>query len=152
MPCDACQAEVSRETLQFTAEGQALCRQCHGTYLSRRATLSARAHDVYRRCTCGAVLAPMADPSVTPYEDGNRLAINIEFFFQPRRYVCECGTSFGVPHALMTSMLAVVGSFFCLSALLTDDGVVWLLLAGFLGYLAYDLYHRIRYPRVATHD
>lgn len=156
MHCDACRAEVSRETLHLTAEGQSLCRQCYGTYLSRRATLSARAHDVYRRCTCGAVLAPMADPEATPYVDGNPGEFDLACFFQPRRYECgTCGTSFGVPHVLMTSLSSVVILGFFMYAFLRParDQSLWLLLLlGFLSVVAYDGYYRIRYPRVASAD
>lgn len=69
--CDACQAEVNRESLEYTPEGQALCRPCRGAYLSKVAAQDALASGVYRRCTCGAVLPPEGDPSATPYSDGN---------------------------------------------------------------------------------
>jgi hypothetical protein len=156
MHCNACCAEVSRETLHLTAEGQALCTQCYGKYLSTRATLSARAHEVYRRCTCGAVLAPMADPETRPYVDGNLGEFDLAFFFQPRRYECgSCGTSFGVPHVLMTSLSSAIILVFCVYAFLRparDDGMWLLPLLGFLGVVVYDGYYRIRYPRVASAD
>ena len=155
MPCDACRAEVSRETLHLTAEGQALCRQCYGTYLSRRATLNARAHEVYRRCGCGAVVSPTADPPTTLFVNDKQS--EVDAFFRPRSYDCgSCGRSFGVLHPLVPSLgiVAILCScFYALARSAHDEGVSWLLvLLGFLPVVAYDAYCRIRHPRVVTED
>ena len=152
MPCDACNADVDRETLQLTREGQALCRQCYGIYSSQLATLRARSHDVYRRCTCGTVLPPIGDPEIKPYVD--RDEVDVDFFFQPRLYACgSCGVSFRVMHEVMLSLLAIAGSacfFGCLLAK-ADDRLGWLLgTCGFIGAVAYQAYFRIRYPRVVS--
>lgn len=154
VPCDACNAEVERETLQLTLEGQALCRQCYGIYSSQRATLRARSHDVYRRCTCGTVLPPIGDPEITPWAHDNRSELQLDFFFQPRKYECgSCGTSFRVMHEVMVSLFLIGGSVFVYGGLRAkgDEWVAWLVgTCCFIGFVAYQAYLRIRYPRVVA--
>lgn len=154
MSCDACRSQVKRETLHITKEGQALCQQCYGTYLSSLASLKARAHEVYRRCSCGAVLAPMGDTSVTPHLDGARSNLNLDFFFQPRKCECDsCGASFRVQHVVMSLVIiAVLGAFLYPLLRAKGDEVVGglVLLAGFAAIIGHDVYCRLRYPRVTS--
>jgi hypothetical protein len=62
MTCNACLAEVPDSSLHLTEEGQYLCRQCYGQYLSVRATRQQRTAEVYRRCSCGSALSPHESP------------------------------------------------------------------------------------------
>ena len=150
MLCEACQTEVSPEGLEYTPEGQALCRPCRVAYLSRVAEQDALASGEYRRCRCGALLSPTGDPSATPYLGPGEL--DLGYFFQSDVYECDsCGTNFKVQHGVMVSLLVTVfGGFSYLAARAGRDVfVAWLvLLIPMAAILGYDIYCRIRYPRV----
>lgn len=148
---------MSPEHLEYTPEGQALCRPCRGVYLSTVASRDALANGVYRRCTCGGVLPPEGDPSATPQLDSGGL--DLGYFFQADVYRCNaCGTHFKVQHGVMASLLfAMLGlcgyGVFHAVAEAPEDVVLWLVFVSVpLAIAAYDVYCRIRYPRIKSLD
>jgi hypothetical protein len=122
--------------------------------LSRIAAQEALASGEYRRCTCGELLPPEGDPSATPHLGPGEL--DLGYFFQSDVYQCNsCGTSFKVQHVVMASLLIVVVGF-CGYGLFHGTGdeiVLWLLFGSVpLALAAYDVYCRVRYPRIRSRD
>lgn len=97
-------------------------------------------------------MPPTGDPSATPHLGPGEL--NLGYFFQSDVYACDsCGKSFRVQHVVMVSLLVAILAYFSYVALRArrDELVAWLvLLMPLFAILGYDIYRRIRYPRVRS--
>jgi hypothetical protein len=153
MACDQCGARVRDDLLSLDHDGRYLCRPCLGSYLVAAADRQARKAEIFRRCSCGAVLSPVGDMSIDPsYHGDDGVLTSIEHVLKPRRYSCpKCRKSFTVRHGVVIAQVLpylLIGWFLFGS---DDNGIR--LIGAIVEVVAMTMFAwliapRVRFPRV----